>query len=267
MAARLLHRWWLVKERPHTGLIFSSADAMSKAPQLGELAQFVADHPKHTNHELVEAAERAGVPLTLRRVETLRSEARKRRERRATAAGKMFARGYDFGWSDTPYRDDDGILRVKTGWVTKLGIERRRRFHDFRDTAASHLLSGSWGARWSLADVSEFIGHSDVKVTSERYAALLTETKVRLAAGIQPCQLTDSEPKGAPKSREISGRKVAVDFLMTPELTTRNDWAPQQLLKQELRCEGFPKPTEARPRLWANGFADVISRRLTKAGG
>jgi integrase len=66
---------------------------------------------------------------------------------------------------------------VRPGWVTKLGIERRRRFHDFRDTAASHLLSGSWGARWSLADVSDFIGHSDVKVTRDRYAALLTEEK------------------------------------------------------------------------------------------
>ena len=93
MAARLLQRWWVAKERPSVGLIFSAADATSRGSPLGELARFVARFPDHTNSDLVAEAERAGVPLTLRRVETLRSEARKRRDRRAVLANKMFPRG------------------------------------------------------------------------------------------------------------------------------------------------------------------------------
>ena len=200
---------------------------MPRGQPLGELAHFVARFPKHTNRDLLAEAERAAVPLTLRRIETLRSEARKRIGRKTSLANKMFARGYDFGWADTPSRAPDGVLKVRPGWVTKLGIERRRRFHDFRDTAASHLLSGSWDARWSLADVSDFIGHSDVKVTRDRYAALLTEEKVRLAAGIQPCRLTDTD-RGNPRDPSVTtGRKVAVNFSMTPDLTTENAWAPE----------------------------------------
>jgi len=184
---------------------------MSKGQPLGELARFVARFPRHTNRDLVAEAERAGVPLTLRRVETLRSEARKRQDRKAALSDKMFARGYDFGWSDTPYKDGEGVRQVKPGWITKLGIQRRHRFHDFRDTAASHLLSGSWGTRWSLGRVSEFIGHSDVKVTRDRYAALLTETKVRLAAGIQPCRLTNSDASDGLNEDEASGRNLLDD--------------------------------------------------------
>lgn len=132
----------------------------------------------------------------------------------------MFARGYDFGWADTPFKDKHCAVQIKPGWITKLGIERRRRFHDFRDTAASHLLSGSWGERWSLQDVSEFIGHSDVKVTQERYASLLTEAKTRLAAGIRPDRLSPASPSKI-------GHTLANEFLTGGELTTENHWAPE----------------------------------------
>lgn len=81
---------------------------MSRRSPLGELAVFVARFPDHTSRDLVAEAERAGVLLTLRRVETLRSEARKRRDRKTVLANKMFARGYDFGWADTPFKDEAG---------------------------------------------------------------------------------------------------------------------------------------------------------------
>lgn len=112
-----------------------------------------------TDHELAREAGRAGVQQTLRRVETLRSEAHKRAERKKAQANQMLARGYDFGWN-----------------------------------------------------VSELIGHSDVKVTRDRHAALLTEAKVRLAAGVQPCRLTATEPRDPAAG---NGRKVAGDFSMT----------------------------------------------------
>jgi len=143
----------------------------------------------------------------------------------------LLARGYDFGWSDTPYRDAKGILQVKPGWVTKLHISNRRRFHDFRDTAATHLLSGTWGTRWSLEDVSEFLGHSDIKVTRDRYAAITTEAKTRLAAGVQPCRLSNEQTPQHPQPETVASplvvRSLSADAWITPDLTTRNHLAPE----------------------------------------
>ena len=103
----------------------------------------------------------------------------------------MFAEGYDFGWADSAYRDQVGQLRVRPGWCRRLGLSVRTRFHDFRDTAATHLLSGTWGPRWSLRIVSEFLGHSDVKVTQQRYAHLTNEAKTAAAASVNPHRVTD----------------------------------------------------------------------------
>jgi hypothetical protein len=64
-------------------------------------------------------------------------------------------------------------------------------------------------------------------VTRDQYAALLAEEKVRLAAGIQPCRLTDTERSNPRDPSVTTGRKVAVNFSMTPELTTENQWAPE----------------------------------------
>lgn len=189
MAARLLARWRQLKGSPSAGLLFSAGDAAPKRA-LGPAALFVAAHPHLANRDLLRAAQHASVPITLRQIEVLRSEARKRADRKRSQADKMFARGYDFGWADTPFRDADGVLQVKPGWVSKLELSNRTRFHDHRDTAATHLLSGSWGPAWDIKMVSEFLGHSDVKVTQDRYAHLTNDAKLRAAAQINP---------GAPK--------------------------------------------------------------------
>jgi integrase len=193
MAARLLHRWWQYKGEPGTGLIFAASDAAPKRA-LGELAKYVARHPDLTNRDLLARAQADGFATNLHHIEVLRSEARARADRRYELRDRMFACGYDFGWTDTPYRDPvTRERRIKPGWVTKLGIENRRRFHDFRDTAATHLLSGTWGVRWDIRDVSEFIGHSDIKVTQERYASVTTDAKAQLAAGVQPLRPATAE--------------------------------------------------------------------------
>lgn len=190
MAARLLHRWWQFKGCPKSGLLFCTADASSKGSPLGELAQYVAAHPKHTNRDLFALAQREGVPLTLRRIETLRSEARRRASRKASQQDQMFARGYDFGWFDTKYnvRLEDGTkeLRVREGWRTKLGLSARTRFHENRDTAATHLLSGTWGVQWTMQQVSDFLGHSDIKVTQDRYAHVTDKSRTEAAAAVDP---------------------------------------------------------------------------------
>lgn len=64
--------------------------------------------------------------------------------------------GYDAGWA-----------RARR----LAGITRRVRWHDLRHTCASHLVQGTWGRVWSLAEVRDVLGHSSIKQT-ERYAHL-----------------------------------------------------------------------------------------------
>ena len=213
MAARLLDRWRQLKSSPTAGLLFATGDATPKR-QLGPAALFVAAHPHLTNRDLLRAAHHQSVPITLRQIEVLRSEARKRADRKRSQADRMFAKGYDFGWADSPFRDADGVLQVKPGWVTKLELSNRTRFHDHRDTAATHLLSGSWGPAWDIKMVSEFLGHSDVKVTQDRYAHITNDAKLRAAAQIDP-------------SRSNIGQTLATSSRMSARLSAGYHSAPE----------------------------------------
>jgi integrase len=213
MSARMLHRWWELKGRPQTGLVFAKADAPWRRP-IGELAKFVEEHKHCEDDMLIRLARDAGLVLQPRRLATIRSQARRRALWRRDNRDKMFAKGYDFGWADTDARDDGGVLYTKPGYVTKLGLRNRTRFHDFRDTAATHLLSGTWGPVWSMQLVSEFLGHSDIQVTQARYAHLTHAVKTAAAALVDPAQIvrkmsdSPTEPhaanglfSGAPEAR------------------------------------------------------------------
>src|SRR5215831_5628767 len=103
---RLLAAWWQTKERPTSGLIFPAHHAR----QLGPAALFVQAHPHLSNRGVEAAAKAAGHKISLRYIEVLRSQARARADR-ARRAERMYGRGYDFGWSDTPYREA-GVLHV-----------------------------------------------------------------------------------------------------------------------------------------------------------
>lgn len=88
---------------------------------------------------------------------------------------RMYGRhheGYDAGWSDHRYREKaTGKLKVRPGSVTRAGIDRRVRFHDLRHTYCSHLAMGTWGQTFSLYEIKDLAGHSDIEVT-QRYAHL-----------------------------------------------------------------------------------------------
>lgn len=70
--------------------------------------------------------------------------------------------------------DDGGwATRKKYGEEVKghkeiAGITRRVRFHDLRHTTATHLLRGTWGRKWGIEEVKEFLAHSSITVT-QRY--------------------------------------------------------------------------------------------------
>ncbi len=71
-------------------------------------------------------------------------------------------------------RDAKGELRAAKvdlfhEWMRAAGIDHPMRWHDLRHTAASSLVAGWWGRRWSLEEVRQMLGHSSVLVT-ERYA-------------------------------------------------------------------------------------------------
>lgn len=57
-------------------------------------------------------------------------------------------------------------LRV---YLAAAGIKRRVRWHDLRHTAATNLVTGVLGRRWTLEEVKPYMGHSSVTI-SERYA-------------------------------------------------------------------------------------------------
>jgi integrase len=57
----------------------------------------------------------------------------------------------------------------KFGNVARIG--REPWWHLLRHTCASSLISGAWGMRWTLEDVSKMLGHTSVK-TTEIYAHL-----------------------------------------------------------------------------------------------
>lgn len=84
--------------------------------------------------------------------------------------GRMHAEGYDAGWSQHKL---------------ELGLRRQLTFHALRHTFASHLAMGTWGRRWQLHEISEYIGHSSIGVT-QRYAHLSHEHLAELVAGTAP---------------------------------------------------------------------------------
>jgi len=100
--------------------------------------------------------------------------------------------GYDAGWPR--------VLRL-------AGIARRVRLHDLRHTCTSHLVQGTWGRVWSLAEVRTVLGHGSVRLT-ERYAHLCP-------GGIHDAARATSGalPSGQPRASvlTLSGRSVELD--------------------------------------------------------
>ncbi len=114
--------------------------------------------------------------------------------------GGIHNKKYRAGWSDK-----SSVL----GNRTKLGIASNVRFHDFRHTCASHLLRASWGTKWTLDEVSHYLGHSSVKVT-ERYAHLDTDhlhKKVSMTPGRAPLSIVHNLSTN-PTNKEASSGQI-----------------------------------------------------------
>jgi hypothetical protein len=89
------------------------------------------------------------------------------------------------------------VFTLATHQAPREGELAGMNFHDLRDTAATHLLSGSWGPAWSMEQVSKHLGHSSVKITEARYAHLTRDAKRRAAESV------DSERKQSANSPHV----------------------------------------------------------------
>jgi integrase len=103
---------------------------------------------------------------------------------------QRYARGHDWGWAHHPgvrggRGADRQVALTRLGWWHRAGIRKQVRFHDLRDTAATHLLSGTWGRSWRIEDVSRHLGHSSIKVTEARYAHTTKEALQRAASATE----------------------------------------------------------------------------------
>jgi integrase len=96
-----------------------------------------------------------------------------------TASGARRPEGKPPGGS---YKKDGHTRYRWHDYVAMAGIERRVRFHDMRHTCAASLVSGWWGRRWSLEEVKELLGHSDIEIT-QRYAHLAKSALKAAARG------------------------------------------------------------------------------------
>jgi hypothetical protein len=127
---------------------------------------------------------------------------------------------------------------TRLGWWRRVGIRQRIRFHDLRDTCASHLLSGTWGHKWSIFEVSKHLSHSNSAITEARYAHLIREARLRTAALTE--SVSTAELLATAKRSDRASAGVLPECLAS-EVVARNylkSSASQELLTQELLLQG-----------------------------
>ncbi len=61
--------------------------------------------------------------------------------------------------------------------VTRAGFPEALRFHDLRHTCAALLIANGR----HLEEVKEYLGHSSIRVTSDRYGHLFPKARAELA--------------------------------------------------------------------------------------
>ncbi len=117
----------------------------------------------------------------------------------------------DAGWCTRKRKK--GVL--EPGLQELAGITRRVRFHDLRHTCASHLVMGTWGSPWPLADVSKMLRHSSITVT-ERYAHLapgyLHEQARRTARTAVMCPRPSPSSSSPPASPDVVTQVLGHDL-------------------------------------------------------
>lgn len=97
-----------------------------------------------------------------------------------TLFGKEYTENdYIFKWADGKTYAPDYITKKFTKLLKKYNLPHIR-FHDLRHSCASLLIANGF----TLKDIQEWLGHSDIRVTANIYAHLDTERKKNIASSM-----------------------------------------------------------------------------------
>ncbi len=104
------------------------------------------------------------------------------------------------------FRDPGHVLMWGTWKAAQKAAQLGRdlRWHDLRHTCASSLVSGLWGRVWSLGEVKEVLGHTDI-TTTQRYAHL-AHSAIQQAARETPGFVHESSTVASRNTRELAAK-------------------------------------------------------------
>jgi integrase len=109
--------------------------------------------------------------------------------------GKAYFKGesdYVFRWEDGRPFSPDYVSERFSNLLKNFGMPHIR-FHELRHSAASNLLSMGF----SLKDVQEWLGHSDIKTTANIYGHLDAKRKISMANALSSGSESAQEPDTA----------------------------------------------------------------------
>ena len=125
------------------------------------------------------ASSRRTFPLTSEAVEIF-TVAKRQEQRNRTAFGNEYQENnYVFKWPDGHTYSPDYVSHRFNDLLKKHSLPHIR-FHELRHSCASMMIAMGW----SLNDVQEWLGHSDVKMTANIYAHLDTTRKNNIAESL-----------------------------------------------------------------------------------
>jgi len=88
--------------------------------------------------------------------------------------------------------------------VKIAGLPDGLRFHDLRQTAAALLIAN----RRHMEEVKDYLGHSSIRVTSDRYGHLFPRARIELAEGLDATFRAAASPPPADQTRTGAGPSV-----------------------------------------------------------
>ncbi len=125
------------------------------------------------------ASSRRTFPLTDEATEIFRT-AKSQEQQNRLAFGKEYQENpYVFKWPDGKPYSPDYISRRFNDLLKKHNLPHIR-FHELRHSCASMLIAMGW----SLKDVQEWLGHSDIQMTANIYSHLDVGRKANIAASL-----------------------------------------------------------------------------------
>ena len=125
------------------------------------------------------ASSRRTFPLTPEALEIFRAAKCQEQQNRIAFGREYQENRYVFKWADGHTYSPDYVSHRFNDLLKKHSLPHIR-FHELRHSCASMLIAMGW----TLKDVQEWLGHSDIKMTANIYSHLDTARKSNIAAAL-----------------------------------------------------------------------------------